>query len=135
MNVGIHIALPDDAPRPLFQVAGTPGAIQIVTGNQPVLDVGTGSHFRRAAKQYTHLAGAYLRKEFFLFYFRVGVVDKGDFLPGNAAGNELIPNILINGEIIILDGAEQASFLLIFFQGKIAKFIIQIEKQRRLPNS
>ena len=130
MNFGIHIALPDDAPRSLLQVAGTPGAIQIVTGYQPVLDVGTGSHFRRAAKQHAHLTGAYLRKEFFLFCFRVSIVDKGDFLPGNAAGNELIPNILIHGEVIILGCAEQASFRHIFIQRKIAKFIIQIRHRR-----
>lgn len=69
MDFGIHIALTDNAARPLFQVAGTPGTVQIVTGDQPVLDVGTGSHFRRAAQQYAHLAGAHLGEQFLLFYF------------------------------------------------------------------
>ena len=68
--------------------------------NQPVLAVGSSSHFLGASHEDAHLAGAYFRKQVFLFCFGVGVMDKGDFLGWYASGNQFGANIVIHTEPI-----------------------------------
>ena len=59
-------ALPHDAACPLLQVAGTPGTVQIVRRDQPVLHIRARAHLGGAADQHPHLPGAYLGKQTFL---------------------------------------------------------------------
>ena len=59
MNFGIHIALSDDTPCPLLQVAGTPGSVQIMQSDKPVLHIRACAHFCRAAHEDAHLPGTH----------------------------------------------------------------------------
>ena len=65
----IAIALADDTPVSLCHIRRTPAHVQMVERNQPILTVCPGSHFLRTAKQYTHLTGTNLRKQFFFLRF------------------------------------------------------------------
>ena len=58
MDQRVPVALALDASLALGEVAGTPGAVQIVEGYQQILDVGPRPHLRRTAQQHPHLPGA-----------------------------------------------------------------------------
>ena len=80
MNSLIHIALAFYSALALFQVAGTPGSIEVVEGYEPVLHVGPCAHLGSAAHEDTHLSGAYFGKQRFLLCVGVCVVDKGNLV-------------------------------------------------------
>ena len=65
----VLITLTLDAPFALFQIAGTPGTIQIVQGNQSILHVGSGSHFGGAAHQDAYFSFPDFAEQRFLFHF------------------------------------------------------------------
>ena len=75
----IFIALADDTPQPLLQIGGPPRAVQVMQGNELILDVSACAHFGRGTQQHPHLPGAHLGKQLLLFGFAVCRVDKGDF--------------------------------------------------------
>ena len=75
----IFIALADDTPQPLLKVGRPPGAVQVMQGNELILDVSACAHFGRGTQQHPHLPGAHLGKQLLLFGFAVCRVDKGDF--------------------------------------------------------
>ena len=64
-------------PLRLFEVAGTPGGIQAVEGDEPVLHVRARAHLGRTAQEHAHIAGAHSGEQSFLFLISVGVVDEG----------------------------------------------------------
>ena len=66
-NGFVLISAPDNAPRPLLQIGGPPGTVQVVGGHQLGLDVGARTHLGGAAQQHPHLPGAYLGKQLRLF--------------------------------------------------------------------
>ena len=65
-------------------------------GDEPSLTVRASAHLLRTAQQNTNFTVTDLRKQFVLLRLGVGLMDKGDFLRGNALGDQLIPNVLIH---------------------------------------
>ena len=52
----VHIALTRDAALALFEVAGTPGRVKVVEGDEPVLHVRTRAHLSGGTNQHAHIA-------------------------------------------------------------------------------
>lgn len=73
----IHIALTRDAPFALFEVAGTPGRVKVVEGDEPVLYVCPRAHLGRGANEHAHIAGAHFGEQLLLLSLCVRRVDKG----------------------------------------------------------
>ena len=92
----ILVALSFNSAFPLGQVAGPPGAVQVMERHQAVLDVGACAHLLGAAQQDAHLAGADLGEQLLFAHLGVGLVDKGDLFGGHAFGNELLPDVLVH---------------------------------------
>ncbi len=66
--------------------------------HQPILDVGPG-HLGGAAHQHPHLAGPYFGKQFFFLpYLGIGFMDERDLLRGTPLGDELLPDVLVDGK-------------------------------------
>ena len=95
----------------LLQVAGTPGTINVMQGNQPVLYVCAGSHFCGTAHQDTHLSGTDFGKQLLLFHFRIRVMNKGNLLCRNAPVNQLLTDVFIYAEFIFRLLRNQSGFL------------------------
>ena len=98
MHLRIFVTLPNDTPFALFEVARPPRTIQIMERHKPVLHVCPRAHFGRAAHQYAHLSAAYLCKQLLLPDLRVGFMNKRDLAFGNAFGDQLLPNVIVDGE-------------------------------------
>ena len=98
MDGFVLVALALDASLSLGQVAGPPGAVQVMERHQAVLDVGACAHLLGAAQQDAHLAGADLGKQLLFAHFGVGLMDKGNLFGGHAFGDELLPDVLIHGK-------------------------------------
>ena len=105
MHLRIQVALPDDPAFPLLQIAGPPGTVQIMQGDQPVLHIGSRPHLAGAAQKNPHLPGADFGKQLFLFDLRIGIVNKGNFGFRNAFRYELLPNIFIYIEAAVPFGS------------------------------
>ena len=71
MDERVAVSLALDAAFALGQVPGPPGAVQVVHGDETVLDIGARPHFLCTSHQDAHLAGADLGKQ--LFLLRLGV--------------------------------------------------------------
>ena len=98
MNLLIHIALPDNATAPLLQIPRSPGTVEIMQGNQPVLHIHTGAHFEGTAHQNTNLTSANLCKQFLFPGFRVCIMDECNLLWRNTTGNQLGTNVIIGSK-------------------------------------
>ena len=96
--LGIFVALPDNAALSLLQVSRPPGTVQVMEGNEAVLDVCSRTHFEGAAQEDADLTAADLGKEGLFPGFGVGVVDERDLIRGDALFNELVPDVLIDGK-------------------------------------
>ena len=94
MNLLIAVALPDDAPAALLQIARPPRAVEVVERHEPVLHVHTRAHFEGAAHEHTHLTGAHLCKQLLLPRLGVGFMDECDLLAGDSSGDELFPDVV-----------------------------------------
>ena len=68
----VFITLSDDTALSLLEVGGTPGAVQVVQGNQFLLDIGAGAHLLCGTEQDPDLSAAYLAEQFFFLGFRIG---------------------------------------------------------------
>ena len=66
--------------------------------HKPVLHIGASAHFGGAAQQDAHLPSADLGKQFLLPHLGLGFVDKGNLLGGHSLGDELLPDVLIDGK-------------------------------------
>ena len=95
MDVGVHVALTDDASGSLFKVARSPRCIQVMQGNQPILAIRACAHFRRAAKQNPYIAGAHFAEKLLLFGFGVSFVDERNLLARNAHIDQLLADIVV----------------------------------------
>ena len=60
MHFFVAVALPDDAPAALLQIARPPWAVEVVERHEPVLHVHARAHFEGAAHEHPHLTGAHL---------------------------------------------------------------------------
>ena len=98
----IHVALPNDATIALGHVAGLPAYVQVVHRHKPGLDVGSGSHFRRASEQNSNIAGAHFGEQRRFFRLGVGVVDKLDLIFRHTGSNQLFANVIVDVEIAIV---------------------------------
>ena len=79
----------------LFQVRGFPRAVQMMQGNQPVLNVCTSTKFWGRTKQDTHLTGTHLCKQFCLFGFGICLMDESNLLTGDSLCHQFLPNIIV----------------------------------------
>ena len=61
-----------------------------------ILYVRSGAKLAGGAEKDAYLPRTNFSEKFFLLFFVVGVVDKGDFLLGNALRNQLILNVVVN---------------------------------------
>ena len=98
MDTLILVALALNTAFALFQVAGPPGAIQVMECYKAILHVGSGSHFRCAADQNTYLAGAYFAEQLLFPHLGVGLMDESNLLRWYAPGNQLLADVLIDGK-------------------------------------
>ena len=98
MHFFVAVALTDDAPAALLQIARPPRAVEVMERHKPVLHVHTGSHFEGTAHEHTHLTGAHLCKQLLLPRLGVGFVDKCDLLAGDSSGDELFTDVVVNRE-------------------------------------
>ena len=67
-------------------------------GNQSVLYIGARSKLWRRSNQDTHLARPHFCEKFCFLRFRIGFMDKNDFLLWNSFGRQLLPQIIIDIE-------------------------------------
>ena len=95
VNIGVHVALPHNTPRALLQITRSPRCIQVMQGNQTILTIRACAHFCRAAKQNSHIAGAYFAEKLLLFGFGVGFVDERNLLARNAHIDQLPADIVV----------------------------------------
>ena len=98
MDFLVAVALTDDAAAALLQITGTPRAVEIMERHKPVLNVHTGTHLEGAAHKHTHLTGTHLCEQFLLPHLGIGFMDERDLLTGDAAGDELFPDVVVNCE-------------------------------------
>jgi len=94
----VAVALPDDAPAALFQISRPPRAVQVVKRHEPVLHVHARAHLEGAAHEHTHLTGADFCKQLLLSRFGVRFMDERDLLPRNPTGDELFPDVVVDGK-------------------------------------
>ena len=101
LHLGILVALPHNAPAALLQIRRPPRAIQIMQGNQAILNIGACAHFLRTAHQHTHITAPHFGEQLHFLCFGVGAVYVGDFLRWDAFGNQLVPNIVVDIETAV----------------------------------
>ena len=98
MDQGVLVALALDAALTLGKVSRPPRAVQVMECHKPVLHIGASAHLSGAAQQDTHLAGADLGEQLLFPHFGVGLMDKGNLIGGHSLGDELLPDVLVDGK-------------------------------------
>ena len=98
MYLLVPVALPDDAPAALLQISRPPRAVEVVKRHKPVLHVHARTHLEGAAHEHTHLTGAHLCKQLLLSDFRIRLMDERDLFPRNPTGDELFPDVVVDGK-------------------------------------
>ena len=92
------VALADDTAFTLFEVRRTPRRIEVMQRDQPFLRIHAGAHFGRGSQQDADGAGVDLREQVGLLLVGVGVMDEGDFLLRDAAIDEFLFQVIVDGE-------------------------------------
>ena len=92
----ILVALSFNSAFPLGQVAGPPGAVQVMQRHKAVLHIGPGSHLLGTAEQNTHLAGTDFREQLLFPHFGIGLMNKRDLVGRHPLGDEFLPDVLIH---------------------------------------
>ena len=98
VNLCIFVALPDTSAEPLFQVRGSPRAVEIGGCGKFVLHIRTGSHLLRTAHQDADIPSAYLLEQLQLLCFGISFVDEPYLIGRYATGNQLLSNVVIDIE-------------------------------------
>ena len=70
----------------------------MVQRNQPLLDIGSGSHFGRAAHQHANCAAANFSEKFRLAGIGVCFMDEGNFCFGDSALDQLCFHVIVDIE-------------------------------------
>ena len=122
MDFLILVALTLDSALALLQITGPPGTIQIMDRHKTILHIGARTHFGCTAQQHTHLAGANLSEQLLFLDLRVGVVNKGNLLCRNAAGNQFGANVIVNGEGSIFLRRKCGGFQRVARNGNLFRF-------------
>ena len=94
----VFVALADNTAQPLLKVGRPPGAVQVMQGNELILDVGARAHFGRGTQQHPHLPGAHFGKQLLLFSLAVRCVDKCDFFLRDTGVHQFLFQIIVNAE-------------------------------------
>ena len=97
----IPVSLPKNTSLLLFQVRRFPRTIQMMQGNQPILNIGSCAKFWCRPHQNTHLSSAHLCKQVCFFRFGVVLVNERHFFTGNTSRHQLFPHIIVNVECTI----------------------------------
>ena len=92
------VALALNTALALGKVSRPPRAVQVMERHKPILHIGASAHFGGAAQQDTHLAGADLGEQLFFSDFCVGFMDERDLIGWHPLGDELLPDVLIDGK-------------------------------------
>ena len=100
----VSVALAHDAALALLQIAGPPGAVQVVKRGQPVLHVGSGPHLLGAAHQHPYLTGTHFGEQLLLFDLGIGLMDVRNLAFGNPSVDQLLANIVVDSEAPVLLG-------------------------------
>ena len=95
LDLGVEVALAQDAAVALGDVGGPPGRVQVVQGDGAVLDVGADAHLLGGADQDGDPAGAAGGEQLGLVPVGLGLVDEPDRLVGQAAGDELVAELVV----------------------------------------
>ena len=66
--------------------------------HEPVLHVHARAHFEGAAHEHPHLTGADFCKQLLLPCFGVCLMDECNLLAGDSSGNELFPDVVVDGK-------------------------------------
>ena len=66
--------------------------------NELILHIGSGTHLSGGADQHSYLTTTNLFEKLLLFRFGIGFVDKLDLLCGDATGNQLFPDVIVDIE-------------------------------------
>ena len=97
----IPVSLPENTTLLLFQIRRLPRAIQMMQGNQPILNIGSCAKFRRRPHQNTHLSGAHFCKKLCLFAFRVILMNECHLFTRNTSRHQFLPHIIVDVECSI----------------------------------
>ena len=95
LDLGVEVALPQDAAVALGDVGGPPGCVQVVQGDGPVLHVGADAHLLGRTDQDSDPPGPAGGEQLGLVPVGLGFVDEPDRLRGQAAGNELVAELVV----------------------------------------
>ena len=95
LHLRVLVSLTDDTAIALRHIRRPPAHIQVMDGNQPILHIRPCPHFLGTAQKHTHLTGADFGKEFFLFCFRIRVMDESDLCFRNPPGCQLGFDVIV----------------------------------------
>ena len=95
-HVAVRVALALDAAEALFQVGGTPGAVEVVDRGEAFLHVGAGAELLGASHQHADLAGPDLGEQLLAFGGVVArVVHERDLFGRHAQRHEPVLEVLV----------------------------------------
>ena len=80
LHGGVFVALPENPPLALFHVSRPPRRVQMMQRNQPLLDIGAGTHFLCAAEQNSHFACSNRTEQAQLRVVGIVILNEGDFV-------------------------------------------------------
>ena len=109
LNALILIALAQNTPFLLFQIAGFPRSIQVMERNKVILHIGASAELRCGAHQDTDLPAANLCKQLCFFSLCIRVMDEGDLLRRHTSVNQLLLHVVVDIETAISFGCGQVA--------------------------
>ena len=95
-NLFVHVTLPHHASVALGNIGWPPWAIKVMECAQPRLYVGASAHLLGAAHQHANRTAADFAEQLGLLGFRIGIMDELYLILGDAARNQLVPNIVVH---------------------------------------
>ena len=86
-------------------ISRPPGAVQVVQGYEPLLDIGASAHLLSGSYEHTDLPGTDLGKKLFLLNLGLGLMDISYFFSWYALVHELLLQSVIDIEFPIVVGS------------------------------
>src|SRR5438477_8948837 len=86
----ILVALPQNSSFPLLNVGGTPGGVQVMQRDEPLLNIGAGAHLLSAAHEDADPASAHLLEQRVLFGVAVIILNESNVFRRHTALDELV---------------------------------------------
>ena len=100
LHFGIEISLAENSPLALLDVARPPGRVEMMQGAKAALHIHPRSHFFSGADEDADPAGVDSVEEIHFDEVAVAVMNEGDFVFGNAGGDEPRTHSLIDIETV-----------------------------------